>query len=107
MANMTREEQITAQGITYGRRRDIAYRAGLVLQVLGAAVLAVLYPLGSPFYSAGIMLFELGALLSAITLLVRKSWIKKLLLGAVLAGIPVQAAGMLFAPPELAGTVVL
>ena len=64
MANPTLEEQIATAGLAYGRRHDISYRAGLVMQVLGAAVLAVLYPLESPFYTVGIMLFNAGALLS-------------------------------------------
>lgn len=93
--------------MTSGRRRDVAYRAGLVVQMLGAAILAVLYPLGSPFYSTGIMLFELGVLLSAVTLRLSRSWFRKLLLGVVLAGLPVQIAGILVAPPELAGMVIL
>jgi uncharacterized integral membrane protein len=101
------EEQTATAGITYGRRHDIYYRSGLVLQVLGAAILAVLYPLRSPFYSVGIMLFQLGVLLSGIYLLVWMSWIKKMVLGAVLTGIPLQVYGALYAPPEFAGAVIL
>lgn len=100
------EEQIAGVGITYGRRHDIAYRAGLILQVLGAGVLAVLYPLESPFFSAGIMLFEAGALLSAVYLLVWISWIKKIILGSVLAGIALQFAGY-HAPEQYAGSVII
>jgi len=103
----TLEEQITLAGITYGRRHDISYRTGLVLQVLGAGALAVLYPLASPFYSAGIMLFDLGVLLSAVHLLVWMSWIKKIILGSVLIGIPLQVIGLQMAPPEYAGSVIL
>lgn len=94
------EEQIGRSGISYSRKHDAAYRSGMVLQALGAAVLAVLYPLESPFYSAGIMLFELGVLLSGMFLLVWISWIKKLLLGSILIGIPLQLFGLLAAPPE-------
>ena len=107
MALMHMDDQSGTAGITGGRRRNIAYRAGLVLQMLGAAGLAVLYPFGSPFYSAGIMLFEVGVLISVVTLSVSRSWFRNLLLGNVLAGFPVQTAGILFAPPELAGTVIL
>jgi uncharacterized integral membrane protein len=102
----TLEEQIAMAGITYGRRHDISYRAGLVMQVLGAAVLAVLYPIESPFYTVGIMIFELGVLMSAIYLLVWISWIKKIILGSVIAGIALQAAG-LYAPEHYAGRVMI
>ncbi len=99
-------EQTASAGIASGRGREITYRAGMVLQVLGAGALAVLYPLASPFYSAGIMVFELGVLLSAITLLVWITWIRRLLLGAVLAGIPLQIAG-LYSPPQYAGGIII
>lgn len=102
----TLEEQIAMAGLSYGRKHDISYRAGLILQVLGAGGLAVLYPMGSPFYSAGIMAFEAGVLLSAIYLLVWMSWVKKVILGSVLAGIALQFAGY-FAPPEYAGSVII
>jgi uncharacterized integral membrane protein len=91
--NQTREEQIVTAGLTSGRRHDIAYRAGMVLQILGAAILAVLYPLESPFYTIGIMLFEAGVLVSSIFLLVWKSVVKRLILGAILTGIAMQVAG--------------
>ena len=91
--NPTLEEQIVMAGLTYGRRHDMAYRAGLILQVLGVAVLAVLYPLESPFYSIGIMLFEAGVLLSGIFLLVWMSLVKKFLLGSIITGIALQVAG--------------
>jgi uncharacterized integral membrane protein len=101
------EEQIASAGIIYGRRHDVSYRAGLVLQVLGAGVLAVLYPMASPFYSAGIILFDLGVLFSAVFLLVWISWVKKIILGAVLIGILLQALGLFAAPPQYAGTIIL
>jgi uncharacterized integral membrane protein len=107
MADPTREEQIAMAGLSYGRRQDISYRAGLIVQVFGAAVLAVLYPLGSPFYSVGIMLFEAGALLSAIYLLVWMSWIRKIVLGSVLMGIPLQVIGWMYAPEQYAVSVIL
>lgn len=100
------EEQIATAGITYSRRHDISYRAGLVMQVVGAGALAVLYPLANPFYSAGIMLFELGVLISAVYLLVWISWVKTIILGATTAGILVQVLGY-YAPPEYAGTVII
>ena len=102
----THEEQLATAGIAYGRRHEVSYRIGLVMQVLGAGALAVLYPLDSPFYSAGIMLFELGVLLSAVYLLVRMSWIKRIILGSVVAGIALQFAGY-HAPEEYAGTVII
>jgi uncharacterized integral membrane protein len=104
---MMTEEPIAPVEHTYGRRHDILYRAGLVLQVLGAAGLAALYPMRSPYYSAGIMLFEIGVLLAAIYLLVWISWIKKIVLGSVLCGIPLQVYGALAAPPESAGIVII
>ncbi len=91
--NLTREEQIVMAGQTYGRGHDIAYRTGLVLQVLGAAFLAVLYPLQSPFYTIGIMLFEAGVLLSGIFLPVRMSLAKILIIGSILTGLALQVAG--------------
>jgi uncharacterized integral membrane protein len=106
MANPSLEEQITMAGLTYGRRHDIAYRAGLIVQVLGAAVLAVLYPLANPFYSIGIMLFNAGALLSGTNLLVWMSWIKKMILSSILIGVPLQIIG-LYAPPQYSGTIIL
>ncbi len=102
----TFEEQLASAGVSYGRRQDMAYRAGLVLQVLGAGTLAVLYPMENPFYSIGIMVFEIGVLLSAIFLLVWMSLVKRFLLVSVLAGIPLQIAG-LYAPPEYAGYVII
>jgi uncharacterized integral membrane protein len=101
------EEQLATAGISYGRRHDISYRTGLVLQVLGAGLLAVFYPMGSPFYSAGIMLFDLGALLSGIYLLVWMSWVKKIILGSIIIGVPLQVLGLVLAPPQYAGTVIL
>lgn len=102
----TLEEQIAMAGIAYGRRHDISYRIGLVMQVLGAGALAVFYPMGDPFYSAGVMLFEAGVLLSAIYLLVWMSWVKKVILGSTIAGVLLQVLGY-NAPPEHAGTVII
>lgn len=100
------EEQIVMAGLAYGRRHDISNRAGLVLQVLGAGGLAVLYPMGSPYYSAGIMAFEAGVLLSAVYLLVWMSWVRKIILWSALGGVALQIAGY-YAPPEYAGSVLL
>lgn len=99
---LNHEEQRVRTGLPYGRKHDIAYRSGIVLQMFGAALLAILYPMGSPFYSAGIMLFELGALLSGVFLLVWIGWIKKIILGAILFGIAFQIIGLLIAPPQYA-----
>jgi len=107
MSNPTLEEQIAMAGLAYGRRHDISYRAGLIVQMLGAAVLAVLYPLGSPFYTIGIMLFNAGALLSGIYLLVWMSWVKKIILGSILIGIPLQVLGWMYAPEQYAVSVII
>ena len=107
MTDPTLEEQIATAGLTYGRLHDISYRAGLVMQILGAAVLAVLYPLENPFYTIGIMLFEAGALLSGIFLLVWMSWIKKIIVGSILVGIPLQIWGGLYAPEQYAVQVII
>jgi len=102
----TLEEQIAIAGLAYGRRHDITYRAGLVLQSLGAAVVAVLYPLENPFHTAGIMIFEVGVLMSAIYLLVWMSWVKKAIVGSAVMGITLQVLG-LYAPEQFAGTVMI
>ena len=102
----TLEEQISMAGIKYGRRHDISYRAGFVMQVLGMGILAVLYPLDSPFYTIGIMLFEAGALLAAVYLLVWMTWIKKVILGSIVTGIALQAAGF-YAPEQYAGSIII
>jgi uncharacterized integral membrane protein len=103
----TFEEQITAAGLTYGRRHDIAYRIGFVIQVLGAAILAVLYPLENPFYTIGLMLFELGVLLSAAYVLVGMRPIKKIIVGSVIIGLALQIAGSFVAPEQYAGSILL
>ena len=100
------EEQIAIANRTYGRRHDISYRTGLVMQVLGMALLAVLYPLESPFYTVGIMLFDLGVLLSAVYLLVGMSWIRKIILWSVATGIALQVAGF-YAPEHYAGSIII
>ncbi len=105
-ASPTLEQQIAMAGITYSRRHDISYRTGLVLQVLGAAVLSALYPIESPFYTAGIMLFESGVLVSGIYLLVWMVQVKKFILGSILTGLALQVAGY-FAPPQHAGSVII
>ena len=104
--NPTLEEQIVMAGLTYGRRHDIAYRTGLVLQVFGAATLAVLYPLESPFYTIGIMLFEAGALLSGIFLLVWMSVVKKTIIGLIVTGIALQVAGF-YVQEQYAGLMII
>ena len=107
MSIISREEHTAAAGFAHGRRRDVLYRAGLVLQLLGAAVLAVLYPLESPFYTTGIMVFEAGVLVSALFLLVRMSWIKKIIMGSVLCGLAMQVAGSFFVPEQYAGSAIV
>ena len=101
------EEQISLAGLTYGRRHAISYRAGLVIQVFGLAILAVLYPLESPFYTLGIMVFELGALLSAVYLFVWTQKVKAFILGSVFIGLIMQVAGYFVAPEQYAGSVLI
>lgn len=105
-ATPVQAKQIPLAGI-FGKEQRTLYRAGIVLQVLGAAALAVLYPLESPFYSVGIMVFEAGALLSAVFLPVWISWLRKLLLGSILIGIALQVVGIFIAPPQDAIAVIL
>lgn len=104
--NPAREEQLAMADLAYGRAHDIAYRTGLVLQVLGAAVLAVLYPLQDPFYTIGLMLFETGALLSGMFLLVGRSVVKKIIVGSIVTGLALQVAGF-YAPEQYAGLMIL
>jgi hypothetical protein len=100
------KEQISVEGFTYSRRHDMFYRAGMAIQVLGAALLAVLYPLESPFYTLGIMLFEAGVLFSAVYLLIGMPLIKKLILLIILGGFVLQAAGF-YISEEYAGSVII
>ena len=100
------EKDNKVQCATCGRYQDIASRVGLIMQVLGAAVLAVLYPLGNPFYSLGIMLFEAGVLLAAAFIFCEKSWAGKIIGMAMLAGLALQVYGF-YAPEEHAGLMIL
>ncbi len=77
------------------------------MQVLGAAALAILYPLENPFYTVGIMIFEFGVLLSALYLLVRRTWIKRIILGTVFSGLALQVAGSFFMPEQYAGSTIV
>jgi uncharacterized integral membrane protein len=99
----TLEEQAATAGLTYGRRHDISYRTGFVIQMLGSALLAVLYPLESPFYTVGIMVFEIGVLLSSVYLLVRRRSIKKFIVASVMLGLVLQVAGSITLPEQYAG----
>lgn len=101
------EEQIRNAGLAYGRKHDRFYRSGLVTQVFGLALLAVLYPLESPFYTAGIMLFEIGVLLSAIFLIVSIQPIKTIILLSVMIGFTLQIAGYFSASEQNAGTLMI
>ena len=104
----TLEEQIAMTGLSYGRRQDISYRTGLVIQVLGAALLAVLYPLANPFYTVGIMLFDAGVLLSAVYLLVWMRSFKIFIIGSAFIGLSLQVAGSLdFIPEQHAGALMI
>ncbi len=101
------EEQIAMAGLKYCRRHDILYRSGLAIQVLGAAVLAILYPLQNAFYTAGIMLFELGVLLSALYLLVWMRPIKICIVCTVISGLIIQTTAYFYGPEQYVGTLLL
>jgi uncharacterized integral membrane protein len=100
------EAQIALAGIKYGKRHDISYRLGFIIQVLGLGILAVLYPLESPFYTIGIMFFEMGALLAAVYLLVWMTWIKRVILGSIVVGLALQVTGF-YAPEQYAGSIII
>ncbi len=104
--NPNSKEQFVKAGPAYSRMHDIAYRTGLIVQVLGAAVLAVLYPLQNPFYTIGIMLFETGALLSGMFLLAGRSVVKKFIVGPIVTGLALQVAGF-YAPEQYAGPILI
>ncbi len=101
-----KSQRINARGMG-SSIRDIAYWAGLVLQAVGAAVLAVLYPLEQPFYTAGIMLFETGAMISTSTVILKTQWLKGMLVGIVFLGLALQVAGFLVVPEQYAGTAII
>lgn len=104
---VTLNERQSSTCVASAGKRMIAYRSGLVLQAAGAALLAILYPLDSPFYSAGIMVFELGTLVSGVCMLVRMAWIKKLIVTSICIGILVQILGLTIVPPEYAILVIV
>ncbi len=106
MSTKPADGQISPTRRTYSRRHNVSYRTGLVVQVLGTAVLAVLYPLQSPFYTVGIMLFDAGVLLSAVYLLVRTSWVRRVILGLAIIGIGLQIGGF-YLPEEHVGRALL
>ena len=78
----------------------------MVIQVLGAALLAVLYPLESPFYTLGIMLFEAGTLLSAIYFFIGISLVRKIILFMICCGFVMQVAGF-YISEEYAGSIII
>ncbi len=106
MSTAPADGQISLPNASNSRRHDISYRTGLVVQVLGAAVLAVLYPLQSPFYTIGIMLFDAGVLLSAVYLSVRMPWVRRVIVGSVIIGICLQIGGF-YLPEEQVGRALL
>ncbi len=53
------------------------------------------------------MVFEVGALLSAFYLLVWISWIRRFILGSIVVGIGMQVYGWMYAPEQLAGSVII
>lgn len=84
-----------------------ASRAGLLMQITGAGLLALLFPLEHPFFTAGILVFEAGALLSAFRMIARRDPMRFIPSGAVLTGIIVQIFGLYAAPAEHAIMVTL
>ncbi|MDH4161096.1 MAG: DUF2301 domain-containing membrane protein [Nitrospirota bacterium] len=103
----TPTEQPLSAGVLMRKKNAIAYRTGLVLQAVGAGILAVLYPISHPFYTIGIMIFELGALIAGFNLIVWITWVKKIILGAIITGLFVQVIGLYFVAAENALTVAL
>jgi uncharacterized integral membrane protein len=103
----THDGQISLAGFSSGRRHDFFYRTGLVLQVLGAALLAMLYLLESPFYTLGIMFFDVGVLLSAISLRVTLRPVKFFIVGSVMVGLALQLAGAFVVPEHRAGAIII
>lgn len=89
---------------SFARWHNILYRTGFILQVLGAGVLAILYPLDNPFFTVGIMIFELGTLLAGMYLPMGTPIAKALILGSVVTGITVQVAGF-YVPEQYAVTI--
>jgi len=86
--------------------QKILFRLGLVIQVIGLAILAVLYPLESPFFTIGIMLFEIGVLFSSLPFLGSSSWLDKAVCFLTVIGILVQFLGF-YAPEEYAGLIII
>jgi hypothetical protein len=99
-----------------GRAGDAIFRAGFVLQTLGAVSFVVLFVFGHPYYRYALGLFETGILLSAVFMKSRFGWAIKALLvwfaiGVVLqvtvfVGLPVKVFFTGLALVLLAGAVV-
>jgi len=106
MPELTIKEQDAETKDAYRKHHGIFYRAGIVMQVLGAALLAVLYPLGNPFYTLGIMCFESGVLLAAIYLVIERPLVKKILLLVIAFGLVLQIAGF-YVAEDYAGLAIM
>jgi len=79
---------------------------GLILQTLGLATLAVLYPLENPFYTVGILTFEGGVLLSSLTFFVIRHRSLIIIFVLALVALSIQFFG-LSAPEEYAGSIII
>lgn len=90
----TLEEQIKAAGIYYPRSYDITYRAGYVLQSIGAIGFAILYGLQSKLQIIPLVMFNAGIALSSMYLLVWKAEIKRFILRMTFAGIALQISSI-------------
>jgi hypothetical protein len=76
----------------------IFYRAGFVLQSLGAVSFVLLFVLSSIYYPYAIAFFEIGILLSAYFVHSRVVWLGKALSGVFLAGVLLQVATLVGMP---------
>lgn len=93
------EEQIKAAGIYYPRSYDITYRAGYILQGLGATTFFILYFLkAGPYIVISLLIFEAGIALSSLFLLVWKIEIKRFILFMTFSGIAIQILSIFLSP---------
>lgn len=86
--------------------QKILFRLGLIVQVIGLAILAVLYPLENPFFTIGIMVFEIGVLFASVPFLGSCSWLDKAVCFLTIIGILLQFLGF-YAPEEYAGLIII
>ncbi|MBI5187898.1 MAG: hypothetical protein HZA07_02330 [Nitrospirae bacterium] len=106
MEEFTLEQQIALAGIYYPRSYDITYRAGWIIQCIGAFIFSGIYifrpeiPIFAiPAYIIGLIIFETGIAISALFLLVWKAEIKRFILWCVFAGIVTQILSIILKGP--------